>query len=154
MFILVRYCNISMVNIFLDVAKWNEMDLFFRLRSRDERQRVEKNVKYEWRKNYKRIKPDWMKTGNDWSTPELCCRDSSVTQVVFLYVNDCKTLRAHTVEDKRYRSTQIIKNNIVNFSCQVASALNDEIRRLSLLVEEFDRPFHPDVMLLNVYKKV
>ncbi|XP_070206736.1 mitofusin-2-like isoform X2 [Littorina saxatilis] len=36
---------------------------------------------------------------------------------------------------------------------KVASALNDEIRRLSLLVEEFDRPFHPDQMLLNVYKK-
>ena len=37
---------------------------------------------------------------------------------------------------------------------QVASALNDEIRRLAILVEEFDRPFHPDQMLLNVYKKV
>jgi hypothetical protein len=24
---------------------------------------------------------DWMKTGNDWSTPESCSRDSSVTQV-------------------------------------------------------------------------
>lgn len=36
---------------------------------------------------------------------------------------------------------------------KVASALNDEIRRLSLLVEEFERPFHPDQMLLNVYKK-
>ncbi|XP_076451917.1 mitofusin-2-like isoform X2 [Babylonia areolata] len=36
---------------------------------------------------------------------------------------------------------------------KVATALNDEIRRLSLLVEEFDRPFHPDQMLVTVYKK-
>jgi hypothetical protein len=26
----------------------------------------------------------------------------------------------------------------------VAHSLNDEIRRLSILVDEFDRPFHPD----------
>lgn len=39
-------------------------------------------------------------------------------------------------------------------SLQVASALNDEIRRLSLLVEEFDRPFHPDPRDLTAYKKV
>ncbi|KAH9499383.1 Mitofusin-2 [Bulinus truncatus] len=36
---------------------------------------------------------------------------------------------------------------------KVSSALNDEIRRLSLLVEEFERPFHPDPMLINIYKK-
>jgi hypothetical protein len=26
-----------------------------------------------------RMKPGWMNTGHDWSTPELCCRDSSAT---------------------------------------------------------------------------
>jgi len=36
---------------------------------------------------------------------------------------------------------------------KVASALTDEIRRLSILVDEFDRPFHPDQLILNVYKK-
>ena len=36
---------------------------------------------------------------------------------------------------------------------KVSAALNDEIRRLSALVEEFERPFHPDSMLLKVYKK-
>ncbi|BFZ23750.1 hypothetical protein BsWGS_26789 [Bradybaena similaris] len=36
---------------------------------------------------------------------------------------------------------------------KVSAALNDEIRRLSLLVEEFERPFHPDPMFLNAYKK-
>lgn len=37
---------------------------------------------------------------------------------------------------------------------QVSTALNEEIRRLAIVVDEFDRPFHPDQMLLNVYKKV
>lgn len=32
--------------------------------------------------------------------------------------------------------------------------MNMEINRLSVLVEEFDRPFHPDEMVLRVYKKV
>ena len=30
----------------------------------------------------------------------------------------------------------------------------EEIRRLSILIEEFERPFHPDPHILNVYKKV
>ncbi len=38
--------------------------------------------------------------------------------------------------------------------CQVSSALMEEIRRLAILVDEFDRPFHPDPILLTVYKKV
>ena len=38
--------------------------------------------------------------------------------------------------------------------CQVASALTDEIRRLAGLVDEFERPFHPDPLVLNTYKKV
>lgn len=32
-------------------------------------------------------------------------------------------------------------------------ALNDEIRRLSILVDEFNQPFHPDPLVLNIYKK-
>ena len=35
----------------------------------------------------------------------------------------------------------------------MAHSLNDEIRRLSILVDEFDRPFHPDPLVLAVYKK-
>ncbi len=30
----------------------------------------------------------------------------------------------------------------------------EEIRRLAILVDEFERPFHPDQMMLSVYKKV
>ena len=50
-----------------------------------------------------------------------------------------------------------IKSSFYNMHChflQVSSALNDEIRRLCIVVDEFDRPFHPDPILLNNYKKV
>ncbi|XP_050056979.1 transmembrane GTPase Marf isoform X2 [Aphis gossypii] len=36
---------------------------------------------------------------------------------------------------------------------KVSKALNDEIRRLSVLVDEFNLPFHPEALVLNVYKK-
>jgi len=35
----------------------------------------------------------------------------------------------------------------------VSIALSDEIRRLSILVDEFNSPFHSDPLFLNVYKK-
>ena len=54
--------------------------------------------------------------------------------------------------------TEEIKEKICdmteNVERKVASALTDEIRRLALLVDEFDRPFHPDTMFLTIYKKV
>nr|XP_006819998.1 PREDICTED: mitofusin-2-like [Saccoglossus kowalevskii] len=34
----------------------------------------------------------------------------------------------------------------------VSSALIDEIRRLSILVDEFDKPFHPDALVVKHYK--
>lgn len=36
---------------------------------------------------------------------------------------------------------------------RVSKALNEEIRRLSNLVDEFHLPFHPEPLVLNVYKK-
>jgi mitofusin len=35
----------------------------------------------------------------------------------------------------------------------VSKALSEEIRCLSLLVDEFNLPFHPEQLVLNVYKK-
>ncbi|CAL1535500.1 unnamed protein product [Lymnaea stagnalis] len=46
-----------------------------------------------------------------------------------------------------------IRNMVEDVERKVSAALNDEIRRLSLLIEEFERPFHPDPVHLNVYKK-
>lgn len=36
---------------------------------------------------------------------------------------------------------------------RVSKALNEEIRRLSNLVDDFNLPFHPEPLVLNVYKK-
>ena len=36
---------------------------------------------------------------------------------------------------------------------QVSVALSEEIRRLSVMVDEFSAPFHPDPLVMNVYKK-
>jgi len=46
-----------------------------------------------------------------------------------------------------------IRNMVSHVEGQVAEALNNEIKRLSILVDEFDRPFHPDPLVLAVYKK-
>ena len=35
---------------------------------------------------------------------------------------------------------------------KVGKAMSEEIRRLSILVDEFNDPFHPDPLVLNVYK--
>jgi mitofusin len=35
----------------------------------------------------------------------------------------------------------------------VSKALSEEIRRLSVLVDEFNLPFHSEQLVLNVYKK-
>jgi len=35
----------------------------------------------------------------------------------------------------------------------VSKALSEEIDRLSVLVDEFNLPFHPEQLVLNVYKE-
>lgn len=39
------------------------------------------------------------------------------------------------------------------FDFKVKKALSEEIRRLSVLVEEFNAPFHSDALVLNVFKR-
>lgn len=43
---------------------------------------------------------------------------------------------------------------VLDIEKKVASAFTDEIRRLSSLVDQFSRPFHPDNEILLVYKQV
>ncbi|XP_054712132.1 transmembrane GTPase Marf-like [Uloborus diversus] len=53
--------------------------------------------------------------------------------------------------------TQEVKHQICHIvesvEQKVAGALSEEIRRLSILVDEFERPFHSDSLVLSVYKK-
>lgn len=46
-----------------------------------------------------------------------------------------------------------IKDMVDDVERKVACALNEEIRRLTIIVDEFDRPFQPDPFMLNDYKK-
>ncbi|XP_044755838.1 transmembrane GTPase Marf [Coccinella septempunctata] len=48
---------------------------------------------------------------------------------------------------------QKIHHMVEDVEQRVSKALNDEIRRLSTLVDEFNLPFHSDALVLNVYKK-
>uniref|UniRef100_A0A2R5LML6 Putative mitochondrial assembly regulatory factor n=2 Tax=Ornithodoros turicata TaxID=34597 RepID=A0A2R5LML6_9ACAR len=52
-------------------------------------------------------------------------------------------------EEVKHRISQLVEQ----VEQQVAAALNEEIRRLESLVNEFERPFHPDALVLSVYKK-
>ncbi|XP_033101207.1 mitofusin-2-like, partial [Anneissia japonica] len=36
---------------------------------------------------------------------------------------------------------------------KISSAMTEEIRRLHILVDQFDRPFHPDALVIKVYKE-
>uniref|UniRef100_A0A1Q3FFY5 Dynamin-type G domain-containing protein n=1 Tax=Culex tarsalis TaxID=7177 RepID=A0A1Q3FFY5_CULTA len=46
-----------------------------------------------------------------------------------------------------------IHNMVEEVEQKVAKALNEEIWRLNVLVDEFNLPFHSDALVLNVYKK-
>lgn len=48
---------------------------------------------------------------------------------------------------------QKIHHMVEDVEQRVSKALNEEIRRLSTLVDEFNLPFHPEPLVLNVYKK-
>ncbi|XP_023718994.1 transmembrane GTPase Marf isoform X2 [Cryptotermes secundus] len=46
-----------------------------------------------------------------------------------------------------------IRQMVEDVEQRVSKALSEEIRRLSVLVDEFNLPFHPEQLVLNVYKK-
>uniref|UniRef100_A0A2P2I275 Transmembrane GTPase Marf-like n=1 Tax=Hirondellea gigas TaxID=1518452 RepID=A0A2P2I275_9CRUS len=73
--------------------------------------------------------------------------------------NEQRTLkqRLHHTERELDAVTAIMKEKIgymvEDVERKVSTALNEEIRRLSVLVEEFNEPFRADPLVLNVYKK-
>ncbi|XP_016839961.1 transmembrane GTPase Marf isoform X3 [Nasonia vitripennis] len=50
------------------------------------------------------------------------------------------------MKDKIHRMVEDVEQ-------RVSKALNEEIRRLAVLVDEFSVPFHPEPLVLNVYKR-
>ncbi len=47
-----------------------------------------------------------------------------------------------------------IKDTAEQAETKVSAAMTDEIRKLSLLVDQFDRSFHSDPLVVKVYKEV
>lgn len=70
--------------------------------------------------------------------------DSSISESLSILEKQIKHL---TVQVK-----EVIKRLVSETEFQVRQAMSDEIRRLSLLVDEFDKPFHQNQMVLQVYK--
>ncbi|OWF56197.1 mitofusin-2-like isoform X2 [Mizuhopecten yessoensis] len=62
------------------------------------------------------------------------------------YLEKQLTLLTGDIKDK-------IRFMVDDVERKVSTALSEEIRRLSSIVDEFERPFHPDQVLLNAYKK-
>lgn len=53
----------------------------------------------------------------------------------------------------RTQITNQIRNLVQSVEWKVSSALNEEIRRLSLLVNDYEKPFNPEAVFLAGYKK-
>jgi mitofusin len=83
---------------------------------------------------------------------------------IFLFSEEQAIKRQETGDELEYLDKQLIlltsemkdkiKAMVEEVERNVSFALNDEIKRLSALVDEFSRPFHPDNLVLNLYKKV
>lgn len=80
-----------------------------------------------------KIKEDKLRTRKD-----LHDKINYTEQQLMIITQEMKQKIHHMVEDVEQR---------------VSKALNEEIRRLSNLVDEFNLPFHPEPLVLNVYKK-
>lgn len=65
--------------------------------------------------------------------------------------------RLNYTEQELMSLTQEMKNKIhqmvEDVEQRVSKALNEEIRRLGVLVDEFSVPFHSETLVLNVYKR-
>jgi len=68
---------------------------------------------------------------------ELWDRKDFVSKQLDLMTLDMKDKIRSVTEDVEYK---------------VGKAMSEEIRRLSVLVDEFNDPFHPDPLVVNVYK--
>lgn len=62
------------------------------------------------------------------------------------YTEQQLILVTHEMKDK-------IRHMVEDVEQRVSTALSEEIRRLSSLVDEFSLPFHTEPLVLNVYKK-
>lgn len=63
-----------------------------------------------------------------------------------LYTEQQLMALTHEMKEKIHHMVEDVEQ-------RVSKALSEEIRRLAVLVDEFSIPFHPDALVLNVYKR-
>lgn len=67
---------------------------------------------------------------------------------------DNSTTYYRVCEENMYLYFSVKCYSLHNSLCiKVSKALSEEIHRLSTLVDEFNLPFHSELLVLNVYKK-
>ena len=91
----------------------------------------------------------------------------SMLDSIFERINDLRNQKLdqkkHLTDRISFTETQLmvvtremkikIHNMVEEVEQKVSKALNEEIWRLNVLVDEFNLPFHTDALVLNVYKK-
>ncbi|KAI0213722.1 Mitofusin-2 [Lamellibrachia satsuma] len=77
---------------------------------------------------------------------KCCQQENHEAQDKLDYTAKQLNLLSVEIKDKIKQITEEVERKVSN-------AFTEEIRRLAILVDEFDRPFHPDPLLLALYKK-
>lgn len=77
---------------------------------------------------------------------KCCQQENHEAQDKLDYTAKQLNLLSAEIKDKIKQMTEEVERKVSN-------AFTEEIRRLAILVDEFDRPFHPDPLLLALYKK-
>jgi len=76
-----------------------------------------------------------------------CCEENAKKELL-----DRLDFTERQLEMMTYEMKDKICTIVEDVEYKVAKALSDEIRRLSVLVEDFNESFHPDPLVVNVYK--
>lgn len=94
---------------------------------------------------------------------DMCSMLDNIHERTTIFRNlkmDQKTLLTERIQGTETQMMQVtrdmklkIHNMVEEVEQKVSKALNEEIWRLGVLIDEFNMPFHPEPLVLNIYKK-
>ncbi|XP_018800285.1 PREDICTED: transmembrane GTPase Marf isoform X2 [Bactrocera latifrons] len=94
---------------------------------------------------------------------DMCSMLDNIHERTSIFRNlkmDQKTLLTERIQGTETQMMQVtrdmklkIHNMVEEVEQKVSKALNEEIWRLGVLIDEFNMPFHPEPLVLNIYKK-
>ncbi|XP_053950180.1 transmembrane GTPase Marf [Anastrepha ludens] len=94
---------------------------------------------------------------------DMCSMLDNIYERTTIFRNlkiDQKTLLTERIQGTETQMMQVtrdmklkIHNMVEEVEQKVSKALNEEIWRLGVLIDEFNMPFHPEPLVLNIYKK-